>query len=73
VPTYENYVFDGWYTDATGGEKVTKLDASVKGYTLYAHWRAGDGSGTSQNGTQQITGTPESLTLAIMFPQCLQM
>ena len=57
VPTYENYVFDGWYTDATGGEKVTKLDASVKGYMLYAHWRAGDGSGTSQGGAQEITGT----------------
>ncbi len=57
VPTYDNFVFDGWYTDATGGEKVTKLDAGVKGYMLYAHWRAGDGNDAPQDITQQITGT----------------
>ena len=57
VPTYDNFVFDGWYTDATGGEKVTKLDAGVKGYMLYAHWRAGDGTSAPQDTTQEITGT----------------
>ena len=57
VPTYDSYVFDGWYTDPTGGEKVTKLDAGVKGYTLYAHWRAGDGAGAPQDNNQNITGT----------------
>ena len=57
VPTYDNFVFDGWYTDATGGEKVTKLDAGVKGYMLYAHWRAGDGADAPQDTEQQITGT----------------
>ena len=57
VPTYDNYIFDGWYTDATGGEKIEKLDSGVKRYTLYAHWRAGDGSNTNQNPTQEITGT----------------
>ena len=60
VPTYDDYIFDGWYTDPTGGEKVTKLDAGVKSYTLYAHWRAGDGSNASQDGTQEITGTAVS-------------
>jgi len=57
VPTYDNFVFDGWYTDPTGGEKVTRLDAGVKGYMLYAHWRAGDGAGAPQDTTQQISGT----------------
>ncbi len=57
VPTYDSFVFDGWYTDPTGGEKVTKLDAGVKGYMLYAHWRAGDGADAPQDTTQEITGT----------------
>ena len=57
VPTYDNFVFDGWYTDATGGEKVTKLDAGVKSYVLYAHWRAGDSADAPQDTTEQITGT----------------
>lgn len=31
----EGYVFDGWYTMATGGEKVTTVST---GSTVYAHW-----------------------------------
>ena len=60
VPTYDSFVFDGWYTDPTGGEKVEKLDAGVKEYILYAHWRAGDGAGTPQDTTQNISGTAVS-------------
>ena len=56
VPTYNSFVFDGWYTDPTGGEKVTKLDAGLKGYMLYAHWRAGDSADAPQDGAQNITG-----------------
>lgn len=60
VPTYDDLVFAGWYTDPTGGEKVTKLDATVKGYTLYAHWTAGDGAGApgEEDKDEEITGTP---------------
>lgn len=40
----EGYTFDGWYTKATGGDKVTsiKVDPSTGAYsqTLYAHWSA---------------------------------
>lgn len=58
VPTYEGYNFEGWYTDPTGGELVTVLDAGVRNYTLYAHWSAGDGEGHPQDPTgQEITGT----------------
>ncbi len=39
-PTRENYVFDGWYTAAKGGDKVTSGSvydsSSIK--KLYAHW-----------------------------------
>ena len=55
VPTYENYTFAGWYTDPTGGEKVTHLDESLKNYTLYAHWTAG--SDSSAVIPEEITGT----------------
>ena len=58
VPTYEGYNFEGWYTDPTGGELVTVLDAGVRNYTLYAHWSAGDGAGLPQDTPDQaITGT----------------
>lgn len=40
----EGYTFDGWYTKATGGNKVTSIevDPSTGAYsqTLYAHWSA---------------------------------
>ena len=44
--TYEGKTFLGWYTKASGGIKVTKLDASTKEMTLYAHW--GTGSAAEQ-------------------------
>ena len=61
VATYDNYTFQGWYTDPSGGEKVEKLDAGVQGYTLYAHWGAGDGADHPQETPEVvITGTPVS-------------
>ena len=60
-PTYEGYKFEGWFTDATGGEQITRLDESVKTYTLYAHWSAGEGEGLPNDSTQEtITGTTVS-------------
>ena len=57
-PTYQGYKFEGWFTDATGGEQITKLDASVKTFTLYAHWSAAEGEGLPNDSTQEtITGT----------------
>ena len=44
VPTYTGYTFDGWYTERTGGTKVTVLDASVKNSRLYAHWIDDEGN-----------------------------
>lgn len=39
APNRENYLFEGWYTAADGGEKVTNLTLT-KDTTLYAHWKA---------------------------------
>ena len=41
VPTRDYYTFDGWYTEAEGGEPVTEDStwAYAADLTLYAHWR----------------------------------
>ena len=44
IPTYSGYTFVGWYTQRTGGTKVTVLDASVAGATLYARWADSNGN-----------------------------
>lgn len=54
-PTYEGYEFDGWYTSASGGTKVTVLDSSTKSKTLYAHW-------TYTGGDDPETSEPEETT-----------
>ena len=69
--TYEGFTFLGWYTKASGGEKVTKLDASTKGLTLYAQWSNGSVStpkpDTNTNGTAisplkiKVTGSTVNL------------
>ena len=43
-PTRTGYTFRGWYTAATGGEKVETLTTAVAGKTLYAQWIAPDGT-----------------------------
>ncbi len=48
-PTYEGYVFQGWYTARTGGTKVEVLDASTKNVTLYAQWLNDDGQAPEDN------------------------
>lgn len=41
-PTRTGYSFDGWYTEKTGGSKVTSTtDVTItNNQTLYAHWNA---------------------------------
>lgn len=43
TPTRDGYKFLGWYTEATGGSKVTSLTVT-KNVTLYAHWEKEQGS-----------------------------
>ncbi len=40
-PTREGYTFVGWYTEPEGGVKITSLDETHHGITLYAHWEEG--------------------------------
>ena len=39
APTREGYTFDGWYTSAEGGTKLTASNAT-SATTIYAHWNA---------------------------------
>ena len=43
TPTRSSYTFDGWYTLATGGTKITSTTPITKDMTLYAHWTANGG------------------------------
>ena len=42
VPSRDYYTFDGWYTEAEGGSKVTESNVytTPNDFTLYAHWSA---------------------------------
>ncbi len=54
VPKYGKYTFDGWYTQKKGGEKVTVLDASTAGATLYAHWLDSKGNEVEEKKEENI-------------------
>lgn len=65
IPTRSGYTFTGWYTSATGGEKICENDIvqSVTDQTLYAHWKQGSytvtfhpNGGSVQNGKRVIGG-----------------
>ena len=53
TPTRDGYTFDGWFTKATGGEKVTTSTTFSENATLYAQWSK-DSSGDSG-----VTPTPD--------------
>lgn len=56
VPTRGGYTFEGWYTAADGGTRVTASSAvSLSGnQTLYAHWSGGASSSTTVMRTSQL-------------------
>ena len=53
-PTYEGYTFVGWYTKKDGGVKITTLDETTHGMTLYAHWEPN--SNQAEAPTEPATG-----------------
>ena len=46
LPTKSGYTFDGWYTEASGGTKITSYRRVrlTGNQTLYAHWTEGSGT-----------------------------
>ena len=57
TPTRNGYTFDGWYTSATGGTRITSsTTVSIAGNdTLYAHWTQ-----SNYTVTQSINGSSSS-------------
>ena len=53
IPSYAGYVFQGWFTAKTGGTKVTVLNASTKGKTLYAQWKDASGKTPAESTTNK--------------------
>ena len=39
-PSREGYSFEGWYTEAEAGERVSRKRIVTEDVTYYAHWRA---------------------------------
>jgi uncharacterized repeat protein (TIGR02543 family) len=61
------YIFEGWYTEATGGDKITDITtvAITANTTLYAHW-------TPERYTVAFTaGTVGTLTGQTSFPDII--
>lgn len=50
TPTMEGYLFDGWYTDLVGGDKIKPAEYEFQedGQTLYAHWTPMSGESTAK-------------------------
>ena len=76
TPSKTGYTFDGWYTQSSGGTKVSNTYTPTVNTTLYAHWNAnsytltinpngGTWNNTTSNSTK--TGTTNS-TLSIANP-----
>ncbi|MBO5130244.1 MAG: SH3 domain-containing protein [Oscillospiraceae bacterium] len=59
-PARNGYTFLGWYTAASGGQAVTRLDASTAELELFAHWQKGEGE-VDANG--DIVGVAASYTM----------
>lgn len=73
TPTRSGYTFDGWYTAANGGTKITDSTKVTANMTIYAHWKAnaytvsynvngGTGSIASQT---KMYGTDLTLTSSV--------
>ncbi|MEE0510067.1 MAG: InlB B-repeat-containing protein, partial [Peptococcaceae bacterium] len=57
VPTRDGYTFDGWFTEATGGDKVTTETVFDKDTTLYAQWS--ENADEDDNNSGGGTPTPD--------------
>ncbi|MBQ9535874.1 MAG: InlB B-repeat-containing protein [Clostridia bacterium] len=57
TPTRANHTFDGWFTAASGGTKVTTGTVFTADTTIYAHWTYTGGGGGGGGITTQYTLT----------------
>ena len=50
-----NYVFQGWFTEASGGERVYLSRVYTTNTTIYAHWKYEGGGGPDNPTTYKLT------------------
>lgn len=68
-PTLSGYVFDGWYTAAEGGEKLSGISEGMAGHlTLYAHWIYISTITYNSNGGSAVANTVQPAGSAITAP-----
>jgi len=67
--TRTGYTFDGWYTAASGGTKITSAStvSITANQTLYAHWTANSYTGTFDLQGGKIGGSGENQTKTETF------
>lgn len=46
-PVLEGYTFDGWYTEPTGGSKISTSTVFTGDTTVYAHWTVKSSAATT--------------------------
>ena len=65
VPTRSSHTFAGWYTQSSGGEKITVDNVFTADTTIYAHWKYtggnSGGGGSSGGGTTTTTTQKPSI------------
>lgn len=71
TPTRDGYTFDGWYTAATGGNKVsaTTTVQTTSNHSIYAHWTA---NYFTMTGANQELLVEQSTTTAFSFERASQ-
>lgn len=58
VPTKSSHTFEGWFTQSSGGEKITVDNVFTADTTIYAHWKYTVGnSGNNSGGYTPSTTT----------------
>lgn len=60
-PTLSGYSFAGWFTQRSGGTRVTTLDSSTAGVTLYAQYSSTAlAAGPAERSWRAATAPPRS-------------
>ena len=60
VPVRDGYVFEGWYTQAEGGEEVTSSMEVTSSHTIYAQW------------IEELQTAPKLELLQVLYDACAE-
>ncbi len=73
TPTRKHYVFEGWYTLASGGVRITESSTVKKSsaHTLYAHWQGEEIPITLEANEGELKDTTVTIRFASKYKQQL--